>query len=174
MMSKFKPGKGFMAMVEQTRKADVKRRVEREFKEMNACVISRGATAQDIDDILDAGMELLMESRAKLMKLFKKHDYYYEYSDDGRVYHNGCAERRAITMLMEKLDCDFKFTELFGYINNHITEDMVPYKGGHACAGDPEEWARKGWNIAPVPDFHMLPRVRYNEIARFFGDEESK
>ena len=172
-MSNWKPGAGFMAMIEQTKRNDVKRRVEREFKEKNATTIPKDATAEDIGEIMDVGMELLRESRAKLMKLFKSHDYYYEYSDDPRYWRAGTAEKRVITEKMKELNCIFKFTELFGYINNYITEDMVAYKGGWACQGDEEEWARKGWNIAPVSEFHLVPRERYNEIARFFGEEES-
>lgn len=57
-MSKFKPGVGFFAMVEQTSRLDLERRIRREFKERGAMVLRQD---QDMMEQMDAGLKVSKE-----------------------------------------------------------------------------------------------------------------
>ena len=172
-MSNFKPGPGFFAMVEQTKRQDMERRIRREFKDHGYMELRRG---EDVGEQMDAAMKVSKEDdvvvyrrRQELYNLFKDHDYYYEYSDDSRVWSNGRGQRRKLQEKMKELDCSFSLMEFHAYQNKWIIEEMVPYKDGFARPERADEWDRQGWNVAATCESWTITLEKYNEIAQWLG-----
>jgi hypothetical protein len=53
-------------------------------------------------------MKITISEKDTYINLLRQHDWYYDYSDDDRVWNKGYDERKAMNRLQEKHDPDNK------------------------------------------------------------------
>ena len=80
-----------------------------------------------------------------LMERLVRHDWYYAYSDDHRVWKAGQAEGQKLQGLMADLHCPYTLHQLRMAVQNMVVEEFAE--------NSPNAWYRqpqKYKNIAPV------------------------
>ena len=93
-----------------------------------------------------------------LMERLQRHDWYYAYSDDGRVWKAGLNEEKRLQGLVADLRCPYTLRELRMAVQNMVVEEFDE--------GPPGEWYRqphKYKNMAPTgrPDLmHRADQVQ--------------
>jgi hypothetical protein len=76
----------------------------------------------------DKGMPTLMEQ-------LKRHDWYYAYSDDHRVFTAGSSESRRLSQKVESLNCPYSMAQLRMAVHNMVVEEFAEEQPG--------EWYRQ-------------------------------
>ena len=93
-----------------------------------------------------------------LMERLKSHDWYYAYSDDGRVWKAGLNEEKRLNGLVADLHCPYTLRQLRMAVHDMIVEEFAEESPG--------EWYRQPHahkNVAPTgrPDLiHRADQVQ--------------
>lgn len=93
-----------------------------------------------------------------LMERLERHDWYYAYSDDHRVWKAGVNEEKKLQGLVVDLHCPYSLSQLRMAVHNMVVEDFAEEAPG--------EWYRqphKYKNVAPTgrPDLmHRADQVQ--------------
>jgi hypothetical protein len=99
------------------------------------------------------------EKLPMLMEQLKRHDWYYAYSDDHRVYTAGSSESQRISHKLKNLSCPYSMGQLRMAIHNMVVEEFTEEKPG--------EWyrhPRKYENMAPSTREDLLHRADQVQI----------
>jgi len=93
-----------------------------------------------------------------LMERLKRHDWYYAYSDDGRVWKAGLNEEKRLIGLVANLHCPYTLRQL-----RMAVQDMVVEEFAEEAPGEWYRQPRKYKNMAPTgrPDLiHRADQVQ--------------
>lgn len=120
--------------------------------------------------------------KKQLKDCLVKHDWYFEYSDDGRVYDRGYSEYQNIIKLIVQLECPFSFLELkdwqFGYVIGPEMGQLIylrtteeAKKHGLSFPVDKPGYYKRtinNWAQVPVHEILIMSGEKYNNIEQWF------
>ena len=102
-----------------------------------------------------------------LMERLKRHDWYYAYSDDHRVWKAGLNEERKLKGLVADLHCPYTLAQLRMAVQNMVVEDFVEESPG--------EWyrhPRKYKNVAPTGRPDLMHRADQVQVLAWIEQQE--
>ena len=96
---------------------------------------------------------------ATLFERLTRHDWYYAYSDDHRVWKAGLSEEKKLRGLVADLRCPYTLAQLRMAVQNMVVEDFAEES--------PDSWYRqpkKYANMAPVRRSELIHRADQVQI----------
>ena len=102
-----------------------------------------------------------------LLESLRNHDWYYMYSDDGRVYKRGRQRTIALRERMQSLECPFTMDELRMAAHKMIVEEFAEE--------EPGKWyrqPRKFKSIAPTQREDLITQDEYAKIMEWIVKQD--
>ena len=102
-----------------------------------------------------------------LLESLRNHDWYYMYSDDGRVYRRGMQRTTELRERMQSLECPFTMDELRMTAHKMIVEEFAEE--------EPGKWyrqPRKFKSIAPTQREDLITQDEYTKIMEWIVKQD--
>ena len=107
------------------------------------------------------------EKYISLMKRLQRHDWYYAYSDDHRVWTAGRNEEQKLRGLVADFRCPYTLAQLRMAVQDMVVEDFVEESPG--------EWyrhPRKHKNIVPTGRPDLIHRADQVQILGWIEQQD--
>ena len=104
---------------------------------------------------------------ATLLTQLTRHDWYYEYSDDHRVWRRGHLRQRELLDELKRLKCPHSVADVRMSVQDMILEDFVEE--------EPGKWyrhPRKYKSVAPARRENLIERGRAEEIIAWIRAQD--
>tara|TARA_A100000164_G_scaffold301265_1_gene276390 strand:+ start:58 stop:393 length:336 start_codon:yes stop_codon:yes gene_type:complete len=109
----------------------------------------------------------MQDNKLTLMQRLKRHDWYYAYSDDHRVWKSGLNEERRLNGLVAELNCPYTLAQLRMAVQNMVLEEFSEEAPG--------EWyrqPRKYKNVAPTGRPDLMHRADQVQVLAWIEIQE--
>tara|TARA_B100000131_G_scaffold168442_1_gene162777 strand:+ start:4619 stop:4936 length:318 start_codon:yes stop_codon:yes gene_type:complete len=103
---------------------------------------------------------------ATLLEELKGHDWYYYYSDDGRVYRRGQQRSKELTEKIKSLNCPYEMGQLRKAVYDMVLEEFAEESPGR--------WYRQPHTsscVAPSRREDLIPLSLKNDIITWIEEQ---
>ena len=103
-----------------------------------------------------------MMTREQFGLALKRHDWYYAYSDDARVWRQGSSQSAALVRACSHLECPYKMLTLQKWAHNMIIEKFAEESPG--------EWYRQPRvhkSVAPCKREDLITQELHDQITQW-------
>jgi len=108
-------------------------------------------------------------TKEEFKKQIRRHDWYFHYSDDHRVWTRGNKELKKLRHAHAVLNCPFSLNELSNWRFNMIFE---LFQEDEENKGDYYRIDRKSSFVAPAKTYDLITQEKSNQIENWFKETE--